>query len=159
MANKSLKLKQKQWLNIIIIVTSAMFLLMVLVGKMLERANDAGAVEGVAQEFYKLDFGDVSIRNNDGVWSSTAKELSQPAIERLIQNWKKLLQRDGLLLEQSEDTGKTVLIYLTNSMSPIICKLVQREGQLDFQFVQSGQKIVVENARVSDYIPITQVNN
>lgn len=154
MASKPSKLSQKQWLNIIIIVTSAMFLLMVLVGKMLEKASKPELTEEVSLDFYKLDLGDFSLRNENGKWISTANWLTTGEAESLVQRWKSILQRQAISKDLSEAVGKTVLIYLNKSMSPVICKLIQNDQELIFQFVQSDQQVHLEDAKLTDYIPV-----
>lgn len=153
MAKKSTKLSQKHWLNIIIIVTSAMFLLMVIVGKMLERGNEPNHQDKVRLEINKLDFGSFSIRNNEGVWISSASWLQSSNIESVVQLWKEVMQKRAAPIESSEKNGETILIYLNSSMNPIICKLSQNKEQLTFQFIQSQQQLIINNGKLSDYIP------
>ncbi len=149
-------LSQRQWLNIIIIATSAMFLIMVLIGRMFEGKNTNSANDSpVINQMIKIDFGDRALILQGDQWIDlSAVPLPAEKIKKIINNWQSLLLKQASPIDNERLTGQNILLYFSQQSNPIICKVSQHNNQIIFQWTQAQKQLVLENISLSDYIPL-----
>ncbi|WP_444995744.1 hypothetical protein [Aliikangiella sp. IMCC44359] len=155
MPNKRTQLSGKQWLNIIIISVSLMFLILVLVGRMMnKRAGDISSQTLSGQvALIKIDFGEVTLWRDNSIWYSTNKSLSKEKINLIIKNWNLILNQTGEVYLGSHLTGKTVLLYLSNIQQPVVCKVSLYKDKMLITFVSTSRQFILEKHQFENYYP------
>lgn len=154
MKTKPSRLTQRQWLNVIIVVISAMFLLMVLIGKIMNPTSRQIGKE-VKFEFSlrHLDFGDIQISRVKQGWQADAGELSPEDTDVIAKRWQKLLNLAAEKEVSLPIKGKTVLLYLEGVKQPIICKISLVGEQTVISFVDSGHQFIRSAQAYNLYYP------
>lgn len=165
--NKS-ALNQRQWLNIIIIAISAAFLLFVLLGKMLNQSVEKQQVQESKvekkeiqkkqSELMQIDFGDFQLIKEKNQWKSIKKQLSLSDIDRTIRSWQMLLNKNGESIDLNVTAAvpiaeKIILLYVSNSTQPIVCKLIQLKNKYEIIFVTLKTKFSLASEEVNLYYP------
>lgn len=158
--HKKSGLNQRQWLNVIIIVMSAAFLLFVLLGKMLNQAADKqqAPAESSQLELQKIDFGDFQVAKKDGQWQSIKKEVGGSDLIVITRQWQLLLNQmekntDSKLTLEKPELERTVLLYVNYFPQPIVCKLIQFRDKLEIVFVNSNTKFIFPAESIFLYYP------
>ena len=153
------QLTQRQWLNIIIFVTSAMFLLMVVVGQFMQRTERAsGELTESSKEtklnLSKIDFGEtVLVREGDN-WKQTPANIQAELRVQLLGNrWLALLNNNVSPKESDLSSGRTVLLYFSNAQTPQVVKVIQRSDKLVFQFLTTNQQVELFGAKINQFFP------
>ncbi len=169
------QLTKKHWLNIIIFVVSALFLLMVLLNQRLSQ-TDIKSNRIIPQtkhsssdvRLIKIDFGHVMLwSENDGNeaernkmeeskikhWRSSSDQLNQQTFDMIVANWIQLLAMKSEAQEVRYSSGITVLLYFSNLTQPVICKLTQQDSDLVVTFVASRQQLLLKNQNINAYYP------
>ncbi len=178
-------LKQKQWLNIIIIVISGLILAFTLIGRFMNSAVDeyevrekarnlAAEEEQITRQSLQLktiDFGFLRITNKANTaanpeWVAEPRELiSTETAESLVAQWQQILNKPAKPSEQNEHSeylsGATVLLFFTETAQPVIAKVDLLKGQpvssnLKVTFVSTGQTIIINNSQLKQLIPSQQ---
>ena len=161
-AGTSSRLLPRQWLNIMIISVSAMFLLSMLVGRMMnvsntEEAKVAASLDS-AGELVQIDFGLLHLSKTSSGWQASDARLSQATTNNAAALWLALLQRSDHQLIKQPLSGKTVLLYFSQLSSPVVCKVIKSKKNIDIVFVKSGLGISLAPSQYSAYLPLTEAD-
>ena len=147
-------LSHQQWLNIVIIVISALVLLFVMIGRLMERdapVNSPATTVEVA--LIRIDFGELEIWRTADSWQSSDSRLS-PAQARLYgERWEKLVAQPAAAINDNVGSCKIVLLYFSNLPQPVTVKVSQSASETRFNFVVSDQQVVVAAQDFTLYIP------
>lgn len=150
---KTSRLTQRQWLNVMIIVISAMFLLMVVIGKIMN--PDEPSPEKVKDSYHleRLDFGSVQIQLVEQQWRAQGITLNPQQAAKTAQRWQRLLTSPVEAKLNLPSQGKTVLLYIHGIKQPIICKIGLIDQHMIISFIESGHQFKIPEAEMSLYYP------
>jgi hypothetical protein len=156
---KEFKLNQRHWLNIIIFLISLMFILSMFVGRMMNKAVESANLNttisnintGMSQpvNLILLDFGELQLTRIKNDWLSSNNGYSKEKLLVLITRWQALLGMRGSPINQSVNSGKTVLIYLADIQQPLIAKVNIMNAKLRISFI---------NQNLEFYLPVEDLN-
>ncbi|MCW8879721.1 MAG: hypothetical protein OQK04_15785 [Kangiellaceae bacterium] len=157
MNNIKSELNRRQWLNIIIISISAMFLLIVIVSKKLsESASQQINTNQIPSsgQIQKLDFGEITIYRQGEQWSSLPEKVVRAEVARTIGlQWQQLLNRPAKPIESPINIGHTVLLFFGESNRPVICKVKKQDKITIFQFIESNLEFEIDARLQHRYLP------
>lgn len=164
MAQKKSRLTQSQWLNIIIIVTSAAFLLFVLLSNKLNQSIDNQSKNNKQNNFQladyqlvEIDFGEFKIRNINPninqVWQSDDVRLTSLQVKNIANHWQKLIQSQGQAITDEPDSAKTVLLFFAEFDQPIIAKLSQSKQATRITVLSIKAAYILPADAYSNYYP------
>lgn len=178
------RISQSQWLNIVIIVISALVLAFTLIGQFMHQAvdesdaskivaaNDSLQVSVPTIQLTSIDFGTLRIsreqqKNQSKLafsWSVLPKGgLTQQQIKLLVDRWQKILTTPVNPLEQSASINyspiATVLLYFEETAQPIIAKVemgdkIETTPLINIRFVSTGQQITIDNLQLDHLLPL-----
>jgi len=168
-------MKQQQWLNVIIIVISALILAFVLLGRFLD--PDKNKIEDVSAplELRLIDFGTQRLTyepQNKAAgellgWSVYPQSsLSTDEIKSLVDSWQELLsmplQQDDIK-QDKRISGVTVLLFFTGTELPLVTKVSirnseARDAEIIIDFIAEKRTVVVKNLSKYQFLP-KQSNN
>ena len=157
--SKTTRLTKQHWLNIIIISVSAMLLISVLVGRMLD--NNAPEENDKKQKvnIVQIDFPETQFTLVDSIWLSSDANFKHEQIVKMVKRWKALLLQQGIPISKKAILGKTILIYLESVAQPIVAKLTLNKNNLQISFTSAKQEFYLEPSAYSIYYPsITELN-
>lgn len=156
-SENKIKLNHKHWLNIMIISVSAMLLLSVLVGRMLnneaEYFIENESLSPLKVEITQIDFSDLQFNLNHGLWSSSNDVYQAQQIKAIVARWQVLMLQHGQPIKDKKVTGKTVLIYLSGLKQPVICKISLTENATIISFISAELEFIMAASQFSDYYP------
>jgi len=163
-------MNQQQWLNVIIIIISALILAFVLLGRFLD--PDRNKIEDVSAplELRLIDFGAQRLsykpQNMEGAqldgWSVYPESsLSADEIKLLVNSWQELL---SMPLQQSEIkqnktiSGATVLLFFSGSELPLLVRVSRKNTQskseeIIIDFIAEERTVVVKNLSKYQFLP------
>ena len=150
---KTSRLTQRQWLNVMIIVISAMFLLMVVIGKIMNPAEPSPDNVRDSYHLERLDFGSVQIQLVEQQWRAQGIALNPQQAAKIAQRWQKLLTSPVEAKLNLPSRGKTVLLYLNGIRQPIICKIGVIDQHMIISFIDSGHQFKMPETEISLYYP------
>ena len=150
---------QKYWLNIMIVSVSAMLLLSVLVGRMMDdtKTHNLNKVLPQSQpnmKISKIDFGELQLISQQKQWVSSNKQYPQAQVLSLIENWQELLLSHGQPVSEQISIGKTVLIYLFEKKQPLVAKIHLLQNEVKIVIVTVGIEFSVPISEYSYYYPL-----
>lgn len=174
---------QSQWLNLVIIIISALVLAFTLIGRFMHKAADeAGARQSIVEDTHQqisepmmqlmsIDFGTLRIsqaknkdRSKSGVtWSAEPKgAMTQQRIKVLVDRWQKILTLPVTALNQQALTNyssiATVLLYFADTAQPLVAKVLVSEKNnptqfIKIRFVSTSQQIIIEDLPLEYLLP------
>jgi len=174
---------QSQWLNIVIIVISALVLGFTLIGRFVDHAVDKSdarqiiAADGGQQisapalQLTSIDFGTLQIflkrqeaHSRFALIGSVEPTgvLTKQQIKTLIARWQKILVMPTQPLSQSTSMRyfpiATVLLYFADTAQPIVAKVVASDKiesapSIIIRFVSTGQQIVIDDLAIDQLLP------
>ena len=158
-SQQKIRLTKQHWLNIIIISVSAMLLISVLVGRMLDSGEILQDDHSYDINLVQIDFSKIQFSLVDGIWISSKQDFQPEKIVKIVKHWKSLLLQQGQPISNKLILGKTVLIYLENVSQPIIAKMNLNKNSLQISFISAKQEFYLKPSEYSNYYPsITELN-
>ncbi len=175
---------QNQWLNIVIIIISALVLAFTLIGRFMDKTanesdtrqiaavNDSLKMSVPSMQLTSIDFGTMRIsrkrqKNQSTLafaWFAKPKSsLNQTQINRLVDGWQKILTMPAESLSQPAPINflpiATVLLYFAETAQPIITKVevsnkVELTPSINIRFVSTGQQIIIEDLPLAQLLPV-----
>ncbi|TQV74641.1 hypothetical protein FLL45_06670 [Aliikangiella marina] len=151
MPRKGLGYTQQQWTNLIIFVISALVLLFLFIGKIMEKNIDEQTDRVV--ELVRIDFGGLEIWREQQNWLSSSAQLQAVEIQAIADRWQSLVNKPGETYQSLPSGGRTVLLYFSTVAQPVVCKVINRKGSLLIAFITTQQLIELPSAERSLYFP------
>jgi len=136
-----------------IISVSAMLLISVLVGKMLNNKTLIQVDENQSVNIVQIDFPEMRFNLVDGIWTCSDPRFEHERITKMIKRWKALLLRQGEPIIVKSTQGKTVLIYLESVTQPIVVKLYLNKEFTQISFMSAKQEFKLNSSDYSSYYP------
>ncbi len=134
MSSKQSSLSTQQWLNIIILAISFLFLVFILLGKTMNQSNNTSSSDSdismLDRQLVAIDFGEVQLKKDNEHWASNQPSLLNQQAELIATNWQNLLNSQGEKTAEKFPQGKTVLVFLSNHDEPLVAKLLQTKTEL-----------------------------
>lgn len=131
-------LNQRNWLNIIIFTISALFLIFILLGKVLNQSTQTITTiqeSQVQAELMQIDFGYMQITLHDSEWSSSVEGISKKQIDDVVSHWKALLKRPTKTRGSTPLVAETILLFFSNQAQPVIVKVSRPDNKTMITFV------------------------
>lgn len=177
-------ISQSQWLNIVIIIISALVLAFTLIGRIMDNAvdetnarqiaatNDSRQVGVPVMQLSSVDFGTLRITSKQQknrqklvlIWSTEPKGvLTQKQIKTLLDQWQKILIMQAQPVDQPASINyspiATVLLYFAKVGQPIIAKVlvsdkIEPAPTIIVRFVSTGQQIMIDNLPIDQILPL-----
>lgn len=174
---------QSQWLNIVIIIISALILAFTLIGRFMDRAvDDSDARQIVAEDsrhqiseptmqLTSIDFGTLRIflkpqeaHSKLALIGSVEPKgaLTEKQIKALIERWQKILMMPAQSLSQASSINylpiATILLYFAETAQPIVAKVtasdkIESTPLISVRFVSTGQQIIIDNLPIDQLLP------
>ena len=173
-----------QWLNIVIIIISALVLAFTLIGRIMDNAvdesdarqivatDDSQQVNVPVMQLISVDFGNLRMTGKQQkidsklglIWSTEPNGiLSQKQIKTLLDSWQKILVMPTQPLNQSISINYSpiaiVLLYFTEVAQPIIAKVelsdkIESTPTIIIRFVSTGQQIIIDELSLEQILPL-----
>jgi|GEM_PF-2904655 len=154
MATRPSRLTRQQWLNIVILVISALILMFVIIGRVMDREppepSHANELQVVLQ---RIDFGDITLFQKNEKWASSSEQVSAQRAAEIAFNWRRLVARSGDDYGEQVPLGKTVLLYFSHIPQPVVGKVDLTDEHLTITFITSKQQFHLAKTDYSLYIP------
>ncbi|MDH5433469.1 MAG: hypothetical protein OEY19_05955 [Gammaproteobacteria bacterium] len=138
-------IKERQWLNLMIILVSAMFMMFVLAGKIMNDSkidNEAPTIDLQQPELVEIDFGYIRLVKRNDHWINTQDKLSEDISRRIALNWESMLDDDSIEsvpnMDENQINSHNVLLFFKDKQIPLMCKVVQSKEWLYFHFIDSN---------------------
>lgn len=139
MAKTQRSLTQQQWTNLIIFVISALVILFIFVGKVMERNIEKQNNVDRSIELVRIDFGDFEVWREQVGWQSTSSQITSVEARAIADRWQSLMNQPGKRYTTLPPGGRTVLLYLTNYQQPVVCKILKQADSLKIAFITTQQ--------------------
>jgi len=150
-----IQLRSRDWLNIMIISVSAMFLLLVLIGKMLSetesRSSQTLPVEAI--QLLRIDFGALQLVKKIDRWGEENGRLKAARAQRIGQSWQDLLAQPSNKVSNKKYTGETLLFYFNHIEQPVVVKLVLSPDAAKAVFVAAQVEYPIARETIEQYMP------
>jgi hypothetical protein len=158
-SNSRIRLTKQHWLNVIIISVSAMFLLSVLVGRMLDHKGAVDEDKSKDFKIVQIDFSEIQFNLDNAIWFSSDTSFQHEHITRIVKRWKNLLLQHGRPSKDKLIAGRTILIYLENIPQPIVAKLNLTSDYMRISFTSANQEFYLDQSDFHYYYPhLTTLN-
>jgi len=150
-----IQLRSRDWLNIMIISVSAMFLLLVLIGKMLteteSRTSQTPAIEDI--QLLRIDFGTLQLVKKGDGWVEESGRLKSARAQRIGRSWQDLLAQPSNKVSNTKTSGETLLFYFSHIEQPVVVKLVLSSDAAKAVFVASQVEYPIAREAIEQYMP------
>ncbi len=150
---KNTRLTKQHWLNIMIISVSAMLLISVLVGRMLNNQEFIENDHNRDIKIVQIDFQEIQFSLVDGVWICSEQNFQHMQIIEMVKHWEALLLKQGEPINHKSVQGKTILLYLERMSMPIIAKIHLNNDNMKISFISAKQEFDLESSLYPNYYP------
>ena len=150
-----IQLRSRDWLNIVIISVSAMFLLLVLIGKMMTESESRSSQQTQVRptQLLRIDFGALQLVKKDEGWTEKNALLTSTRAQLIGRNWQDLLRQPSKKTNNTQHSGETLLLYFSNIEQPVVVKLTLSSKTAKAVFVAAKVEYSIKRDAIEQYLP------